>query len=234
MRSSIPAPLRRVTILAAMAAALMVPAGIAPATTVKPMNIVETVQNTGQAFAGTVASVEVVQAHGRWAEEITVAVTDPIFGLDDSATTVTWRQVRLAEDLRLPSMPEFHPGQDIAVFLYNAADGSPFRAPVGLDQGAYRLVRDPKSGQLIARNGHANRTLTNGLDVEKLATAARKAFGASAPVIGDSSTVSYESLKATARLLKSQNATVGAFAAEGTDGTAKSSTFARPARLFAE
>lgn len=152
----------------AAVAALLIAAS-AQATSMRPINLAETVATAEKAFVGEVLGVEVVTlAEGGFAEEVRVRVTRPVFGTTDGEI-VTWRQARNGRDVRLPGMPAYTAGEEHLIFLYAKAPGSPFQAPVALGQGSFRVHRNLETGEMYVRNAFMNRHLFMDLDVRAIA-----------------------------------------------------------------
>lgn len=158
------------TLLAAAAAFTLTAS--TPAITTIEANLAQIVQYTDQAFVGTVTASEVVQLdNGRWAERITVPVSEGVLGDADAGEAVTWHQARPNQYAAYCGMPQFQVGQDYLVFLGASAPGSQFTAPVALGQGAF-VVTTNENGVQVARNGYGNGNLFNGVDVQALSSAA--------------------------------------------------------------
>lgn len=156
--------------LGAAAAALLIAASV-HATSMRSINLAETVEAAEKAFVGEVLTSTVVALPGGgFAEEVRVHVTRAIFGTTDG-DVVMWLQARNSEEIRLPGMPRFNAGEEHLVFLYPKAPGSQMQAPVGLGQGAFRVHRNLETGEAFVRNEFMNRHLFQNLDVRAIAAA---------------------------------------------------------------
>jgi hypothetical protein len=152
-------------------AASMLLTSVSFAVTMVPINLAQIVELSDKAFVGTVASVKVVKTENRWADEITVKVTEPVLGAVQAGDTVTWQQFRTNENIRLPGVPQYQEGGEYLVFLAGKATPRGFQAAVGLGQGSFRVHRNTQTGQALARNEFMNAQLFEGLDTDLVAGA---------------------------------------------------------------
>jgi len=150
----------RAILAASVTALIAVPA---MATSMIPVNLAHIVDLADKAFVCTVDSAEVVETSWGWGEQITVTVSRAVKGDVAASDTVTWTQFRHTERVRMPSMPEFTVGEEYLVFLAGQVEGSPYTAPVGLDQGCFTVSHD-ESGNLTASNAYNNENLYTGLN----------------------------------------------------------------------
>jgi hypothetical protein len=132
------------------------------ASQVRPLNLEEMTQRAATIFAGRCVGLS--------------TITDPqIRGEVTMATFVVSRSVKGSErgtiTIRMPAgdhvgpgiagLPAFHKGDEVVLFLYGRS-GLGLRSPVGLSQGAFRVVKD-KRGRASAVNDLGNRNLLRGL-----------------------------------------------------------------------
>lgn len=152
----------------AFAAFLVVP-GSLHATSAAPANIADLVEKSERAFVATVNSSETVKLpDGKWADRVTVTVTDEVYGAP-KGQTVTWNQYRIGQLSRVPGMPVFRPGEEHLIFLSGKVPGSTFQAPIALGQGDFRITLDATTKTRTAANEANNTYLYYKLDAGKIA-----------------------------------------------------------------
>jgi hypothetical protein len=132
------------------------------ASQVRPLNLEEMTQRAATIFSGRCVAISTAR--------------DPDLGVDVTmATFQVTRSVKGSEHgtitLRMPSsgdvgsgvggLPTFHKGDVVVLFLYGKSQLG-FRAPVGLGQGSFRVLKD-KRGRATALNDLGNRNLLRGL-----------------------------------------------------------------------
>ncbi|CAN5441127.1 hypothetical protein BH09SUM1_BH09SUM1_24690 [soil metagenome] len=157
---------RMAFLLAAMFALLLSAQGV-QATSMIPVNLAQIVKYTETGFVGTCESVETVHIEQGWADKVTFKVTETIVGKAPADGTITWYQKRMGEASPIPGMPKYVKGAEHMIFLTAKASGSPFQAPFGLGQGAFKVTRND-AGAASATNEFDNKYLYNNLDSAKL------------------------------------------------------------------
>lgn len=142
------------------------------ATTLIASNLAKMSETAEAAFIVRIDSFETSHSADSQAfDVVTGTVVEPVFGNVKTSETVTWNQFKFGRNVPLPAMPEYEPGREYLVFLSGKGTGPGFKAPIGLGQGVFAIVRNPQTGAAIARNVYMNSTLTAGLDVERAADA---------------------------------------------------------------
>ncbi len=145
-------------------------AGKAQATSMVAINLAQTVEWSRQGFVCQVRDVTTTHTSRGWGELVRCDVLENVFGTS-VGQTISWIQVRGGEKDPIPGMPQFKPGETHLIFLTGAAPGSKFQAPLGLGQGDFIVVPDPRSKRSLAVNGYGNSFLFRGLDTQKIAAA---------------------------------------------------------------
>lgn len=143
-------------------------AAVASATTVLPVNLARMTELAGVAYVVRVDSVETTQSGKYTVDLVRGEVTEPVIGDARTSQTVQWQQLRFSRAMMIPGMPEFEPGREYLVFLSNKAAETGCQIPVGLQQGAFDVIRGP-GGAALVRNELGNATIAVGLDVPRVA-----------------------------------------------------------------
>jgi hypothetical protein len=155
----------------AAVAALFVVAGV-QATSMRPINLAETIETAEKGFHGEILSADVVQlSGGQWATQVRAQVLTPVMGGEIAGEVVTWYQARHSQEVAIVGMPSYAPGEEYVIFLYPRAEGSEFQSPVGLGQGSFRVHRNRETGEAFVRNEFMNRHLVMNLDTQAIAKA---------------------------------------------------------------
>jgi len=150
----------RVVVSWTTAVSLLVAA--ASATTVRPMNIEEMVQNSGAIFVGECTGAQSGRDdRGLPSTTYTFRVLKNVRGA--AGKTVTIKQFGLKDiDLRssqvfqVPGMPTYEPGRRYLLFMTQES-GHGFCVPVGLMQGALRVLQQAGRPDLAVNSvGNAN------------------------------------------------------------------------------
>ena len=150
------------------AAAIIAATLTAGATSLAPVNFAQIVEKTEKAFLCTIGTVELQQTSNGWADKVTVKVTESWIGSANAGDTVSWLQYRLSEDVPLPGMPVYKPGEEHLIFLSAKGLGTDFQAPYALGQGSFTVHRDKENGQAYVRNAFANQGLFSGVNTGEL------------------------------------------------------------------
>lgn len=136
------------------------------ATTLEPMNLQEIVERSGRIFTGECLSAsQGVDARGLPYSLYTFRVLESVKGRFESGT-FTLKQFgirslssRSASDgklTRIDGMPDYQPGATYTLFLSKESRWG-FSSPVGLVQGAFRVLGEESNRRVI--NGIGNRNL---------------------------------------------------------------------------
>lgn len=139
------------------------------ATSVLPQNLAQLSENAESAFVIRIESIETSTSQNRHFDIITGIITEPVFGNVTTSQTISWQQFRFSQRASLAGMPRYQPGREYLIFLSGTGRGTPFQMPVGLQQGAFEILRNPTTGAALARNAIGNISLTTGLDVNTVA-----------------------------------------------------------------
>ena len=149
--------------------ALITGTSLAHASRVRPVNLEQMTQRADRVFAGRCVDVRTLKDPelGQVVTQVTFAVQRRAKG--DLGGTVT---IKLLGELdmddrgaRPPAgLPGFRKGEEVVLFLYGDSRHG-LTAPVGLGQGKFTIVKDPK-GRPIALNGRGNQGLLAGLSPE--------------------------------------------------------------------
>jgi hypothetical protein len=172
IRHSHPRSARRLRVAAALLAVTLVLPGVAPATTVLPLDLEALTAAAGCVFMGRV--IEVRSGHDRHG----LPVTWTTFAVDEAlkgtaAATIEIKQ--LGGDTstdgaiyRVPALPSYAVGDEVILFLHpESREG--FTSPVGLGQGRFRIRRG--HGLPVAENDVGNTNLTAGAAATEALTA---------------------------------------------------------------
>lgn len=156
------------TLLIAMFIICAIPHTVS-ATSVLPQNLAQLSENAESAFVIRIESIETSNSQNHHFDIITGIVTEPVFGNVTTSQTKSWHQFRFSERASLAGMPRYQPGREYLIFLSGKGRGTTFQMPIGLQQGAFEILRNPATGAAVARNAVGNISLTNGLDVNAVA-----------------------------------------------------------------
>ncbi|HSR68412.1 MAG TPA: hypothetical protein VLU25_10755 [Acidobacteriota bacterium] len=139
---------------------------LSPATTLRPLNLQDLVDHSSRVFRGNCLSqVQGVDQRGLPYTAYTFRVEEVLAGQVDGPT-ITIRQFGLSgqapvqagrNQIRIAAMPHYQPGQSYLLFLPEDSRWG-FASPVGLLQGAFRVLG--KGESQIAVNGVGNLNLT--------------------------------------------------------------------------
>ena len=167
------------------ASLMLLVASTAPATVVLKLNLVRMVTDADRIFTGTVSAVEDVTLSVPGgttipATSITFDVSDVVKG--SIGQTLNIRQYgRIHPDpetgaiARIPGLPIFRMGEEVTLFLRSDSQLG-LTSPVGLFQGAFRIVIDPATERKVAVNGIQNAGLFAGVE-DRAATLSQKKVG---------------------------------------------------------
>ena len=172
-----------------------------PATSLQPLNLQDLAGLSPRIFEGTcLSSSQGVDRRGLPFTAYTFRVTDAIQGASNGQT-VTIRQFGLrdvSQDrfgglvLTVPDMPHYLHGRRYLLFLPPQSRWG-FSSPVGLLQGAFRILGEGEQRRAINGVGNLNLALDTSQSVNQR-LAARRAGRAPSPVEGP---VSYAALRST-------------------------------------
>lgn len=147
---------------------LLLVAGATMATTVKVANLQDLIDQSDRIFVGKCLTMESTTAEQAPLTRYTFQVIDPIKGVQDG--TITIRQLGLQTPVQLdggkqrivhiPGMPRFEPGREFLLFMVKESPIG-LSSPVGLGQGAFRVLTYGDKKSLVNENG--NRNLGKGL-----------------------------------------------------------------------
>ena len=153
--------LGRVLAALVLFSALRLSAGL-EASQVRLLNLEEMTQRAATIFSGRCVALSTL-VDPDLGREVTVAtfqVSRAVKGTDHG--TITIRMPASADVASgVGGLPTFHKGDEVVLFLYGKSQLG-FRAPVGLGQGNFRVLKD-KRGRATAVNDLGNRNLLRGL-----------------------------------------------------------------------
>lgn len=137
-------------------AMLMLAAGSARASQVRPINLEQMSERAAKIFTGRCleTSVTLDPQLGREITVVTFAVEQAFKG--ETEPTVTIKMID-----GIAGLPRFNAGEEVILFLYEES-ALGLSSPVGLGQGRFKVVTD-KLGRRIALNDFANANLLRGL-----------------------------------------------------------------------
>lgn len=138
------------------------------ATTVLPLNLAQISEQAESAFVVKIESTQTQTSGTRSYDLIQGTVIEPVFGNVRTSQPISWKQFRFAKDRPMMGMPTYKEGQEYLIFLSGPASRTGFQIPMGLEQGAFDVVRNPKNGTTRVKNNSGNAWLTRNLNVEKL------------------------------------------------------------------
>ncbi|MHB1051383.1 MAG: hypothetical protein ACYC09_14990 [Bacteroidota bacterium] len=129
------------------------------------VNLEEMVSAAGMIVHGTVIFVktEIDPQTGILSTFVTIDVTENLYGQPEGVVTMKMVAAKTESGARkLAEMPVFTPGEEIVVFFHLPSELG-FTSPVGMGQGKFSVITDPKTQQKIVRNGMNNARLFSGL-----------------------------------------------------------------------
>ena len=142
------------------------------ATSLRPINLAETVDLAKTAFVGHITNIQLVQTRIGAGEQITANILRPVFGVPETSSTAVWIQFRPgAGGARLAGMPQFQIGKDYLIYLSGRSGNSPYSAPIGFGYGSFLIHKSQKSSATLAQNEFHNWTLYRNLDTGALSRA---------------------------------------------------------------
>lgn len=141
---------------------------VASATTVLPVNLARMTELADVAYVVRIESVETTQSGKYAVDKVQGVVTEPVLGDGQTSQPVQWQQLRFSQNMIIPGMPVYVPGQEYLVFLSGKSVESGCQMPVGLQQGAFSVIRGA-GGAALVRNDLGNATIAAGLDVPRVA-----------------------------------------------------------------
>jgi hypothetical protein len=129
------------------------------------MNLEQMVAEAGIIVRGTVVSVNssVDPETGILSTFITIDVSENFFGAGDGWITLKMLASRTAGGARkFTELPGYTPGQEI-IAMFHAPSEIGFTSPVGMAQGTFTVITDPRTGERNVRNGMDNARLFSGI-----------------------------------------------------------------------
>jgi hypothetical protein len=129
------------------------------------MNLEQMVAEAGIIVRGTVVSVNASKdpETGILSSFITIDVSENFFGAGDGWITLKILASRTAGGARkFTELPEYSPGQEIIAMFYAPSEIG-FTSPVGMAQGTFTVITDPRTGERNVRNGMDNARLFSGI-----------------------------------------------------------------------
>ncbi len=154
--------------------------GQSKATMVLSVNLEQMTETADRIFLGTVQSVEdAYDSDGRWCQFVTFSIIETYKG--NLSSNLKIKQVNskptdtddetIVRSTMFQGVPQYKVGEEVVVFLHGDSPIG-FTSPVGLSQGAFRVVKDDNGGKKLV-NGAGNL----GLFKKMKATPALKAQG---------------------------------------------------------
>ncbi len=141
----------------------------ASAMTMVSTNLAQLSEIAESAFVIRIDSVVTTTSQGRPCDQVTGTIVEPIFGDVQTSESISWNQFKLGPGVKLAGMPDYELGKEYLIFLSGKGTGPGFQAPVGMGQGAFSVMRNPKTGTVAVRNAFLNRTLAAGLNLSAAA-----------------------------------------------------------------
>ncbi len=129
------------------------------------VNLEEMVSAAGIIVHGTVifSKTEVDPQTNIPATFVTIDVTENLYGQAEGVITLKMVAAQTQSGARkFSEMPVFTPGEEIVGFFHLPSELG-FTSPVGMGQGKFSVMLDPKSDQKIVRNGMNNARLFSGV-----------------------------------------------------------------------
>lgn len=129
------------------------------------MNLEQMISEAGIIVRGTVVSVNSSDdpATNIFSTFITIDVSENFFGAGDGWLTLKMLASRTAGGARkFTELTEYTPGQEIIVMFYAPSEIG-FTSPVGMAQGSFTVITDPRTGVRTVRNGMDNARLFSGI-----------------------------------------------------------------------
>lgn len=117
------------------------------ATIVEALEVAELVARADRVVEARVAGVEpALDRQGRPATRVGLVVLSSVKGANGSVVEcVLPGGTAGGRTLRIAGVPKLEPGEEVVVFLSRESSAG-LTLPIGLGQGVYRSVRDPKTG----------------------------------------------------------------------------------------